>query len=219
MEIKLFDRLPSTQKYLIEQIQKDVLQAPVAIIALEQNSGVGSRDNEWSGGEGNFFASVAVNLDDLPDDLKLSSASIYFSFIMKKVLKDLGHDVWLKWPNDFYLDEDKVGGTITQKVKNILVCGIGINLKNSQNGFKALQSDMKAENLLESYLEGLKKFPKWKQIFSEYEVEFELSRKFLVHIENYQNDHQKGSKKSLADASLCEDGSLIIGEKKVYSLR
>ncbi len=66
------------------------------------------------------------------------------------------------------------------------MCGIGINLKNSQNGYKALQCDILPKKLLENYLLALEKFPKWKQIFSEYEIEFELSRKFSVHIENYQ---------------------------------
>lgn len=211
MEIHSFNSLPSTQKYLLEKLEEGTLQVPVAVITSEQNAGVGSRENSWSGGEGNFFASVAVELEMLPKDLSLSSASIYFSFIMKQVLNELGHEVWLKWPNDFYLDEDKIGGTITQKVKNVLVCGIGINLKNTQNGYRALQCDITPEVLLGNYLGALEKFPKWKQIFSEYEVEFELSRKFSVHIENYQ--------KSLADASLCGDGSLIIGGKRVYSLR
>jgi len=211
LEILLFDTLPSTQKYLLDKIEQKALQAPIAIITQQQCSGVGSRDNNWSGGEGNFFASVAVELEMLPKDLALSSASIYFSFIMKQTLEALGENIWLKWPNDFYLNEDKVGGTITQKVKNVLVCGIGINLKNTQNGYRALQCDITPEILLENYLLALEKFPKWKQIFSEYEVEFELSRKFSVHIENYQ--------KSLVDASLCEDGSLIIEGEKVYSLR
>ena len=211
MEILSFDSLPSTQKYLLEKLEEKILQAPIAIIASQQSSGIGSRDNSWSGGEGNFFVSIAIDLEILPKDLPLSSASIYFSFIMKKTLEDLGENIWLKWPNDFYLNDDKVGGTITQKVKNVLVCGIGINLKNTQNGYRALQCDIRPEILLEKYLLALQKFPKWKQIFSEYEVEFELSKKFSVHIENYQ--------KSLADASLCGDGSLIIGGKRVYSLR
>jgi len=211
LEILSFDTLPSTQKYLLEKIEQKALQAPIAIITQQQSSGIGSRDNSWSGGEGNFFASVAVELDMLPKDLSLSSASIYFSFIMKQTLQALGEDIWLKWPNDFYINDDKIGGTITQKVKNVLVCGIGINLKNTQNGYRALQCDITPEILLKNYLEALEKFPKWKQIFSEYEVEFELSRKFSVHIENYQ--------KSLSDASLCGDGSLIIGGKRVYSLR
>ena len=211
MEIVLFETLPSTQTYLIEQLQTDKLQVPVAVLALEQHAGVGSRDNEWIGGEGNFFASIALNMNDLPDDLPLSSASIYFSFIMKKTLNFLGEDIWLKWPNDFYKNDEKVGGTITKKVNDTLVCGIGINLKKSQNGYRALQSDISPQFLLEKYLLALKKFPKWKQIFSEYQVEFELSRKFSVHIENYQ--------KSLIDATLCEDGSLLLGGNKVFSLR
>ena len=211
MEIVSFETLPSTQTYLIEQLQRGDLQAPVAVLALEQSDGVGSRDNEWSGGKGNFFASIAVRVDKLPDDLPLSSASIYFSFIMKKTLESLGENIWLKWPNDFYKHDDKVGGTITKKVNDVLVCGIGINLKNVQNGYRALQSDISPEHLLENYLFALWKFPKWKQIFSEYQVEFELSRKFSVHIENYQ--------KSLSQATLCEDGSLLLGGKKVFSLR
>lgn len=211
MEILSFDTLDSTQKYLLEQLEKKTMQSPIAVIATQQYSGIGSRDNFWSGGEGNFFASIALNLEMLPSDLPLSSASIYFSFIMKQTLLEFGENIWLKWPNDFYLNNDKVGGTITQKIKDTLVCGIGINLKNSQNGYKALQCDISPKKLLENYLYKLEKFPQWKHIFSEYEIEFELSRKFSVHIESYQT--------SLGDAVLCDDGSLIIGGKKVFSLR
>jgi len=211
LEIYSFETLSSTQHYLVEKIRKDELSTPVAVIAKEQNSGVGSRENSWSGGEGNFFASFAVELKQLPEDLPLSSASIYFAFIMKKVLDELGERVWLKWPNDLYADDEKVGGIITQKVKNSLVCGIGINLKKSSNGFRSLYSELSADFLLEKYLEALEKFPKWKQIFSEYQIEFEQSRRFSVHIENYQ--------KSLRNALLCEDGSLLIEGKRVFSLR
>ena len=211
MEIRYFKTLPSTQKYLLEQLKEGNIKAPIAVMAFEQNAGLGSRNNSWSGGEGNFFASIALELDTLPEDLPLGSASIYFSFLMKQTLEALDEDIWLKWPNDFYLNDEKIGGTITQKFKNMLVCGIGINLKNSQNGYRALECDISAQNLLENYLEKLKKFPKWKQIFREYEIEFELSRKFSVHIEN--------DKKSLSDAILCEDGSLILEGKRVFSLR
>jgi len=219
LDIQYFDTLPSTQTYLLEQIQKETLQAPIAVLTVEQSNGVGSRDNSWSGGEGNFFASVAVKLEDLPQDLPLSSASIYFSFIMKQTLLELDEKLWLKWPNDFYVNDEKVGGTITKKVNDTLVCGVGINLKKSQNGHRALQSDISPQFLLEKYLLALELYPKWKQIFSEYEVEFKLSKKFSVHIENYQKDHQHGSKTSLADATLQSDGSLIIEGEKVYSLR
>jgi BirA family biotin operon repressor/biotin-[acetyl-CoA-carboxylase] ligase len=203
--------LPSTQKYLLEQLQKEILKAPVAVIAYEQSSGIGSRDNAWQGGEGNFFASLAIPLEDLPSDLPLSSASIYFSFIMKKTLEDLGENVWLKWPNDFYIGDEKVGGTITKKMKNMLVCGIGINLKKSQNGYSALQCDINPKYLLDKYLKSLCKFPKWKQVFSQYKIEFELSKSYFTH--------QNGLKVEMKDAMLCSDGSLMIEGEKVYSLR
>ena len=187
----------------------------MAVIAAEQTAGVGSRENEWDGGRGNFFASIAVPIASLPEDLPLSSASIYFSFIMKKVLKAYDRDVWLKWPNDFYKNDDKVGGTITHKIDQILICGIGINLKKSQKGYSALQCDISPKMLLEKYLLALKNFPEWKQIFSEYKIEFELSRKFSVHTEK----RKEGSKSSLADAVLCRDGSIVLHGRKVFSTR
>lgn len=211
MEIRLFKTLPSTQKYLIEALNNQSLFAPIAVLALEQTEGIGSRENSWEGGEGNLFFSLAVTMDDLPHDLPLASASIYFSFIMKQVLSEFHKNIWLKWPNDFYLNDEKVGGCITQKINNILVCGIGINLQNSQNGYKALQCDIAPELVLQKYILALEKFPKWKQVFSHYEVEFELSRDFSVHVEN--------EKISLKQAKLEEDGSLLINGKKVFSLR
>ena len=219
MEILSFDSLSSTQHYLIEKLEQKELQAPVAVLAKEQNAGIGSRDNEWSGGEGNFFASIAVELNTLPSDLPLASASIYFSFMMKKTLEEMGEDLWLKWPNDFYVNADKIGGTITKKIQNMLVCGIGINLKKSQNGYSSLQSDISPENLLNKYIETLCEFPKWKQVFSEYQIEFELSRRFSTHVEADKNSLKKAARTSLTDAILCGDGSLLVGGKRVYSLR
>jgi BirA family biotin operon repressor/biotin-[acetyl-CoA-carboxylase] ligase len=211
LEIHLFNTLPSTQSYLEEAIAKGKYCAPVAVLTKEQTQGIGSRENSWSGGEGNFFASIAVETIQLPSDLPLASASIYFAFMMKQTLSALGQEVWLKWPNDIYQKEAKVGGCITKKVGGSVIFGLGVNLKKSANGYSALDSDLSPELLLEKYLLRLDKFPTWKQIFSEYKLEFGFSREFLVHIENYQ--------KSLVDAVLCEDGSLMIEGRKVFSLR
>ncbi len=211
LEIQSFPKLASTQQYLTDAIGEGRLKAPVAVIAEEQYAGIGSRANNWLGEKGNFFASVAVPLNDLPKDLPLSSASIYFSFIMKKVLLQFTEKIWLKWPNDFYIDNDKVGGTITKLGGNVLVCGIGINLKKSSGGYRGIDVKISPEALLKQYLDALEKFPGWKQVFSEYRVEFELSRRFSVHIEN--------RKVSLKNAQLCEDGSLMIDGKRIYSLR
>ncbi|CAA6810723.1 MAG: Biotin-protein ligase [uncultured Sulfurovum sp.] len=211
MEILCFDTLASTQTYLLEALKKKSLMAPVCVMAKEQTAGIGSRDNSWEGGGGNLFFSFAVNVDDLPHDLSLPSASIYFSYIMRDILVKYEADVWLKWPNDLYHNFDKVGGTITKKVDNILLCGMGINLQKNSNDFKSLNLNVEAIFLLKEYLDALEKYPFWKQIFSLYRIEFERSREFFTHI--------NGTKKSLKNAILSEDGSLIIEKKRVYSIR
>jgi len=211
LEIVYFDELSSTQLYLIEAIKTKRLSAPIAIIAKRQTAGVGSRDNRWEGGEGNLFFSFALKLDDLPKDLAFSSASIYFSYIMKELLANLSDNIWLKWPNDLYQNKHKVGGTITKKIDNILVCGMGINLKKNSNSFEALNLNIEQDILLKSYLEEVEKLPSWKHIFSNYAIEFERTKDVSAHV--------KGEHKSLKNAILWEDGSLIIDKKRVYSLR
>ena len=180
-------------------------------MAQEQTAGVGSRDNSWEGGEGNLFFSFALNFEDLPEDLPLSSASIYFSFIMKELLKEKSEDIWLKWPNDLYQNSSKIGGTITKKIDNILLCGIGINLQKNLNGFKALNLNVEPINLLNEYLEALENYPTWKQIFSLYRIEFDKNKGYSTHVD--------GELKPLENAILSEDGSLIIENKRVYSIR
>ncbi len=211
MEIISFDLLPSTQIYLIEQIRNGNIDRPVAVVTDEQTDGVGSRNNSWEGGRGNFFASLAVRIDDLPDDLPIQAASIYFAWIMKEALVHLGEEVWIKWPNDLYLNDKKIGGVVTQKLKGFLVVGIGINLKKDTNSYSSLSTDISALILLNIFLERVEKFPKWKEILSKYKVEFEDNRAYFFH--------HNGAKMSLKDAKLCDDGSLLINDERIYSLR
>ena len=137
--------------------------------------------------------------------------SVDFFFILKKVLKDLNSSVWLKWPNDFYMEDKKIGGTITTISKDLIYCGIGINLKNVGDDFGKLDIDVDAEDMLKSYFLNLEKKLLWKQIFSEFKIEFEHSKKFQTTIEN--------EKISLQSAILNEDGSIQVNDKKVFSLR
>jgi len=180
-------------------------------MAKEQTKGIGSRDNSWEGGVGNLFFSLAISIDDLPKDLPLSSASIYFSFIMKSVLEAYVDDIWLKWPNDLYYNQSKIGGTITKKIDNIFICGMGLNLQKKSNSFQSLNLDIEPLFLLKKYLLSLETTPSWKQIFSQYRIEFGRSKDFFTHIEKEY--------KSLDNAILSEDGSLIIDNKRVYSIR
>jgi len=211
LEILSFDTLGSTQAYLLEKIQAGTLDVAMAVIAAEQTEGVGSRDNSWEGGRGNFFASVALRSESLPEDLPAASVSIYFAFLMKKALLRAGVEVWLKWPNDLYRAEEKVGGLITKKISHFVVIGIGINLKKNQNSYSSLDTDISPLILLNIFLEEVQKKPKWKEVFSQYKIEFNLSKSYFTH--------QNGLEIEMENAILCADGSLDIDGGKVYSLR
>lgn len=210
MEIRYFKELDSTQKYLTSLVRENKIEDSLAIICENQTKGIGSRGNSWEGEKGNFFASVALKKEVLPNDLPIESASIYFGWLMIKLLKKYEARVWLKWPNDIYFEEDKVGGVITSYLKDYFVVGVGINLKDTKD-FKGLNISLRPKEILERFLNILANPPSWRNVFDEFEIEFEKSRKFLIH--NSQ------ALESLKSAKLQEDGSLIIDGKKVVSLR
>ncbi|MDP3265313.1 MAG: biotin--[acetyl-CoA-carboxylase] ligase [Sulfuricurvum sp.] len=211
VEIHWFDELESTQAYLIEALKAEILKAPVCVGVSLQTQGKGSRGNEWIGERGNLFISLAINRSQLPNDLKLESSSIYFAFIMKEVLTNLGSQVWLKWPNDFYLDQQKMGGVITNLVGDCLVCGIGLNLAHAPVDFSKIDIRITSQELTNSYVTELKKFPSWKQIFSKYKLEFNRSKSFTTHADE--------TIFRLEDAVLLEDGSLECNGQRIFSLR
>ncbi len=194
-----------------EKVAKREIEPPCAVITQMQTDGVGSRENRWVGKRGNFFASILLAQEALPDDLPLGATSIYFSFLMKETLREMGSKVWLKWPNDIYLKERKAGGCITAKKGDKVVVGIGINLVDAPGEFAVLDIETEPMELLKRFLENLKNPPPWKQIFSNFSLEFEKSKNYCTHDGNETVD--------LKDAVLQNDGSLIIGKRRVVSSR
>lgn len=211
MKIINLNQVDSTHKYLKEYLLENGYTQPICIVTTLQTDGIGSRGNEWNGKKGNLFFSFVINKNELAEDLPLQSASIYFSFILKQVLKDLGSKLWLKWPNDFYVDEKKIGGTITTLKNDLLLCGIGLNLIEVSKEFGYLDIEVDINHLLIDYFKKLTNRPLWQDILKEYVIEFKRSEKFHVTLQN--------KKVSLKDATLNSDGSIQINDKKVFSLR
>ncbi len=203
--------MDSTQKYLKELIINNKISAPYAVVADSQTAGVGSRGNSWSGVKDNLFLSFAVSLEKLPNDLKLESASIYFSYILKETLEEMGSEVWLKWPNDFYIKNQKVGGMITNVIDGSIVCGVGLNIKAAPESFEKLDVEIEREELIERYFVNIEKKSSWKQVFSKYKLEFYRNQNFYTHGKNLRI--------SLEGASLQSDGSVVVNGERIYSLR
>jgi BirA family transcriptional regulator, biotin operon repressor / biotin---[acetyl-CoA-carboxylase] ligase len=211
LKIQYLESVDSTQTYLKNLVKNNCAVAPCAVVSKIQTNGLGSRDNAWTALPGNLFLSFCVSIDDLPIDLKLESASIYFAYILKETLETEGSRVWLKWPNDFYVGELKIGGIITNLVNGALICGVGLNLVVNPKGFATLDIEIKAEELLEKYFINVEKKILWKQVFSKYKLEFYKSQNFSTHANNLRI--------SLRDAFLQDDGSIMSNNERIYSIR
>ena len=211
MQIEFVEQMPSTQEFLVGAVREGRITPPFAIAANRQSAGIGSRGNDWEGASGDLAFSFCVAQTDLPADVPLQSASIYFAMIMQEFLASLGSQLWLKWPNDFYLGERKIGGAMTNKIKDNLICGIGINLVSAPEYAGILDIKISAEDAIEGFFALYENKISWKQIFRNFSLQFQKSQKFSVHLGD--------EKISLEQAKLCEDGSIIINEERVYALR
>ncbi len=214
LEIHYLESIDSTHLYLSNAIKENKIKPPLAICASKQSAGIGSRSNSWQSLDGNLFLSFCIHKDALPADLPMQSMSIYFSFILKELLGNRGSKVWLKWPNDFYIDDKKIGGTITSIIRDeIIISSIGLNLIKSPKGYGKLDIKIDIKKLLLDYFLKLKQEIFWKDIFIKYKVEFLQSTNYMYH------DKESGKKVSLQEAKLLEDGSIYINNKRIYSLR
>ena len=211
MEIIYYKELVSTHKFLLERLKSHKINYPVMIVADEQSGGVGTHGREWKSYKGNLFLSFSDSIETLPSDLPLQSLSIYFAYLMKEVLSQKGSKVWLKWPNDFYIHDKKIGGVLSQIVGKRYICSIGLNLIKSPTNFDILDIKIDRDILVKIFLSKVNELISWKNIFSKYQIEFTKSKKFYATVE--------GEKISLKDAILESDGSIKINNKKVYSLR
>ena len=211
MEICFLDSVESTHLYLKQYIKKNGYTKPLCIATNHQTKGIGSRDNTWQGRKGNLFFSFVIDEELLTSDLPIQSTSIYFSFILKELLSEMGSKIWLKWPNDFYIADKKIGGTITNKVKELYYCGIGLNVQFVHEEYGYLDIEIEIMNLLQSYFSIILQKQTWKQVFSKYLLEFENSKEYKATIQK--------EKVSLKNAFLNDDGSITIDNKKVFSLR
>ena len=211
MKIIKLQTVPSTHIYLKDYIKINGYIEPLCVFSQMQTKGIGSRGNSWDGKKGNLFFSFVLDENMLPKDIKLQSLSIYFSFLLKETLVKMGSKVWIKWPNDFYIGDQKIGGAITSSNKNLIYCGIGINLIKMNKEFANLDIVIDIEESLNMFFDLIKEKISWKQVFSYFKVEFQNSKKFKATIDE--------RKISLKDAILQNDGSIEINNKKVFSLR
>ena len=132
-EIEIHDQIDSTNCYLVALINANPGTSAVCCLAEQQTAGKGRRGRQWVSPFGsNIYASLVWQFQQGPSSL--SGLSLAIGVAVIKALKVHGiHDVGLKWPNDIYWQQRKLGGILVEVSGEAngpchAVIGLGLNL-------------------------------------------------------------------------------------------
>jgi BirA family biotin operon repressor/biotin-[acetyl-CoA-carboxylase] ligase len=99
------------------------------LVADRQTAGRGRQGREWADGTGNFMGSTLVRLrSDDPPPASLSFVAALAVYTAIAPLVGTAQMVQLKWPNDVILNAGKVAGILLERVGDVVIVGIGVNL-------------------------------------------------------------------------------------------
>ncbi len=105
------------------------LLAPFAsVIALEQTSGRGQMRRNWVSPPGNLYAAMAWPRDT--GDLA-AAAPVVIGACLADALTARGFATQVKWPNDLFVDGEKVGGILVEERGGAVLAGVGLNLASA----------------------------------------------------------------------------------------
>ena len=133
--VEYYNRLDSTNEEAWELIDEDSHQHGSIVITENQIKGKGRQKNKWSMVAGKGLAFTLILDKKYP-----SSYSSFFSLAagisVAQSLKKRGVLSVLKWPNDIYSSDKKIGGILCEsKVKKNeiekIVIGIGLNVNET----------------------------------------------------------------------------------------
>jgi BirA family transcriptional regulator, biotin operon repressor / biotin---[acetyl-CoA-carboxylase] ligase len=128
----LYEQLPSTNTHLWE-LMANGAEVGTTVIAIEQTAGRGQWGRTWVSAVGGLYLSVAIAPKLLAQDS--TQLTIASAWGVATQLRQRHIPVQLKWPNDLYLQDKKLGGILTETAirgtqLQTAVIGIGMNWCN-----------------------------------------------------------------------------------------
>lgn len=131
-----FAECGSTNDTMQEFVRSKTEQEGLLVFTKHQTKGRGQRENVWESEKGK---NVAMSLCLQPSFLQLSEVfylTIIVSLSLVEVFNKLGIDAAIKWPNDIYVEDQKISGVLIEnilkgtEVMNAIV-GVGINVNQA----------------------------------------------------------------------------------------
>lgn len=102
------------------------------LAADRQTGGKGRQGRAWADGAGNFMGSTVVHVGDgspPPASLALVAGLAAYEAVLPHIAEQ--PQLRLKWPNDLLLGGAKLAGILLERVGDIVIVGIGVNLASA----------------------------------------------------------------------------------------
>lgn len=115
------------------------LFAPAVVVASRQTAGRGRGNNRWLSDGGTLTATFAwpVEAEVPPTQLPLV-AGLAVRDAAAELLAGLPVSVQLKWPNDVLVEGRKLAGLLCERVHNVDLIGVGLNVATSARRLDAV---------------------------------------------------------------------------------
>lgn len=127
--VEVVDYIDSTNTCMLQKAKN--LASGDVLLAECQGAGRGRRGGKWSSGIGSsLMLSMAWNF---PKDRELRGLSLAVGVLVAKALQKFSaKKISVKWPNDLYIDQKKLGGILIESVciedKLVVIVGLGVNV-------------------------------------------------------------------------------------------
>ena len=144
-QLHIFHNIDSTNKYLRERADNPDYARSI-VLAESQSGGRGRRGKTWVSPFGaNIYMSILWDFERGAEGLE--GLSLAVGVAVRRALLELGlEDVQLKWPNDIYIGQMKLGGILLEMLGDpaghcSVVVGVGINVSMPTAAATAIDQD------------------------------------------------------------------------------
>ena len=201
------DETESTNDICLNEINNSDI--PILVTADMQTKGRGRNEKEWNSPKGNLYFSFGFNRHNLINGLSVKVGLI----VAESLQQILKKNVLLKWPNDLFYLNKKVGGILveTSSINNIfkIVIGIGVNLQlsDSNKQWGNLEINKEINKVKEQIIEMLssKLF-----VFLENDLDEDWSKRWTnLCIHNEKEIMLESNNEELLFMGINHDGQLI----------
>lgn len=189
--IKFYKKVASTNTLAIKFLADSTFQKNFVLCAREQTAGMGRLDRNWYSPLGGLYFTLGFPSQNFP-----ASMTLFTGVIIHKVLSSTFPELTflIKWANDLFVHNKKVGGILTSAHDSGTVIGIGIdcNIQRIPGNLQQVATSLFIESGKRTSIKKLLKV-----ILNTFENNFHIfeEKGLSYFVEYFENFHQLSNKK------------------------